>query len=189
MGKRFRFYDRALDLIRTGTGNSATSTPPAGSPLEQYQKYKRGDFKPSYPRAATSLPKSIKTAIILPFGEPTTGGVKVKVAFSERTKTGPLSSVIPACNHINPTPPDDGVDVDNFIPAKAIITIPGSGGTTNPQSKITGVPYKKIAKQSYTFPDGKSSTAEFEKGVRANILTAAVQANPDASVTFNSEEL
>ena len=187
MGKRFSRYDFALEVIRTNNDPDTATIAPANTPLEQYQKYAKGDFVPTYVRAEDSLPGKIEVARIIPFGVATTGSSNYIVPFSQRAKNGALEGVTTACNHAKDPAPTD-VEAENFIPAKAVISVPGTGEAKDAESQITGRTYKKKPKKTFTYPYGKSSANEFERNVRVAILAATKTANENARVTFSSEQ-
>lgn len=194
MGKRFSRYEFALDTLRTLTNGEDSNTQgvsglnvPENTALGNYQKYAKRDFRPSYNRDDNSLPEQILTARIIPFGIPTTNAPKYLVSFSKRAQDNAGNGVVAACNHNAVEANENIIEAQDFIPAKAIITLPGEGAETTPTSQITGRKYKKKPKRSYTYPYGKSATNEFERAVRTSITQTALAANNAAKITFNSE--
>lgn len=188
MGKRFSRYDFALEVIRTNNDLDTPTNAPSNTPLEQYQKYKKGDFVPTYERDENSLPEKILSVGILPFGVALEGSSEYLVPFSKRTKDFDLPAVLTACNHVDPDP-GSMVEAKGFIPAKAIITVPGTGAETEEESQITGRKYRKIPKRSFTYPYGKDTTNSYEAAVREDILSAATENSENNRVTFSSERL
>ena len=186
MGKRFSRYEFALEVIRTNNDPDTATIAPPNTPLEQYQKYTKGDFVPTYTRAEDSLPEKIETARIIPFGVTTTGASNYIVPFSKRAREEALNGIITACNHAD-APDVTDVEAQGFTPAKAVIVVPGTGTEQEAESQITGRKYKKKPKRTFTYPYGKSTSNEFERNVRTVILQAALAANNDAKVTFSSE--
>lgn len=192
MTKRFKVLDKALKYCRVGTGTSAVSTPPAGSPLEQFQKYKDGAIQPDYAqfRSDSSNPGEISRTTIAPFGYPPAQSTRFKVPFSNRTKTRQsVASLLTACNlDSTQTILDAAQEVTGFIPAKATIFIPTSSTTTR-TSELTGIQYERIGGESYTFPYGRSSSTEYESEVRAAVAIAAQAINDKYTVSYSPEKI
>lgn len=188
MAKRFSDLDKALRYIRVGEGQNARSVPPAGSPLETYQKYKKGDLIVEYPRTGTdSNPGNIITAVINPFAVPAGPDNLTIVAFSDRARREvPGSNLLTACKHTTPLPDPLPEARAGFIPAKVTIFVPEEG-TSPKTSKLTGIDYRKRNGASYTYPYGKSTGTPNESQVRSDILTALGGNAFEGTASFQSE--
>lgn len=186
MARRFKNLDYALKLLRTPTGTGTPPSAPAGSILKEYQDYASGAKAITYTRTEDSKPEAILKISVLPFFFGGVDGSEAIVSQSKRSDdNSALSGIQTACNQ-------KAVDLDThktlrgFIPAKATV-FDFTGGTTTPNSKITGVKYTKRTGKSYTFPYGASAAEKAEGNVRKDILTA-VTAVATASVSFTSEK-
>ena len=187
MGRRYSRLKYGLKLIRNLSDVDTPTDAPAGSALAEYQKFVKGDKTITIDRATDSLPGKILKVAINPFGVPLAPENQVTVSFSDRVNTdSPIAAVKAACNH-SEAGADDEV-VRNFVPAKAIVSIPATATTTE-TSGVTGLRYKTKKAKSYTYPYGQATGKLHESVVRADITAAITAGSDTATVTFNSEEL
>lgn len=184
MPKRFSRYQFALKANR---GDAQ-----AGSPLGRYKDYKSGANPVAYTRSASSLPGGFNPIYIIPFGEPE--DLYYLTQISERA-AGQLSLVggQTALNYIDigAIGAADKTESNKYTPAAVTVFDP-SGAGANQTSQITGVRYKKVPGQSYTFPFGKNAGATGAAATfknRANAIKLAAATNPANGVTFRPEIL
>lgn len=185
MAKRFARYKFALAV----TDGQA----PAGTPLEKFKKYKAGEIKPTYTRAGTSNPGSLKQVILVPFSVPPETKYSAQMSQRAFDKMGDLVSSAPATlfHHLTQGATSDVTVNPGYEPAKATINISGTG-STNEISKITGVTYKKeTGSASYTIAFGGQSSAgdnRYFVNVMNNIIGAVRAKNSEYTVSFTPEQ-
>ncbi len=187
MARRFSRLEYARKLLKTSS-TSPEGSAPAGSFLETYQRYARGDIQITINRDADSLPGKLNRVGISAFGSPYVADQFTEVTFSNRAaQEAIISTLITASNHEsvdNAIPPDKG-----FIPAKFTVFITSeTPSTTTETSTITGLSYQKRDGASFTVPYGQNNTNQFETQVRANIFSAFNNVSRATTITFNSEE-
>lgn len=189
MPRRFSRLRYAINSLKTATSTGVPSLP-AGSPLDNFQKYVAGDVEPTYVREPGSLPGAFLNVNIQPFGYLLDPNNFFIVPFSKRVNdASSMSTVIPVCNH-NDALTGTGILAEEFEPAKAIVT--QTTGTTQETetSQITGKEYRFKAKSSYTIPYGKKTGVLLEKEVRDAIVTAVNAISSGVfSVNFKSEKI
>lgn len=188
MTKRFSRYAFALKVIKAGTSDTP-ATADANSPLGKYQKWRKGDVKLEYPRAAESLQKAMLPVAIRPFGLPNAPANLFRVTISKRTQDNTTANSVEAkCNIIitaDDIPPNK---VIGFLPARVSLRKLSAGDGTDETSKITGVKYKKKTSASYTLPYGQKDAATTESVVRTEIFDV-VKGDATLKVSFISEKL
>ena len=176
MRRRFSVLRKALKY------NDGVAAP--GSALEQFKNVRTGATKVNYTRDPGSNPGTLETLILYPFA--TAAGEQYITSISQRSKAA-LSTIGGAAlyNHL-----DSGIGAEDnpgYVPAKAIVNKSGTG-TTEPISKITGLPYKKeTGSASYTVPFGSEATLTPLKTVTTAIRLAITNINEEYSVSFKPE--
>jgi hypothetical protein len=186
MAKRFSKLQRALETLRTPTGEGVVPDAPAGTILANYQDYRKGAVVIKYPRSASSLPEELIVSTVLPFfyGGVATSGAIVK--FSKRASEASAADGIQQSCNLLAVDPETHSYKRKFIPAKVTAFV-GTGSETEETSKITGAKYSKRGGQSYTFPYGASVAEATESQVRKDILTGVGSAE-NISLSFRSEK-
>lgn len=191
--KRFSRLDHALKLLRrpadVGDPTAIAPAAPAGSALQEYEKFVSRKKFINITRAADSLPKSLIEVTISPFGFVDGAGSQTQVSYSQRAAT--VIATFGGAAAFNHAATNDGIRRAGFVPAKAIVFDPATTAAGTRPSQITAIPYKKKNGKSYTFPCGRGGTAAEanEFSCRATITTAIQAARAAASVSFKSEEL
>lgn len=188
MTKRYKVLEGALDYLRT-TDEGANPDAPVGTPLRQYQDWRKGARNVTYDRAADSLPEELIDVAVNPFYFDVGAQTLTRVPISNRTLThAPINALREAANITNPVPPTAG-DLRGFFPAQCTVSIPDTTkNNPNAVSKITGVAYNKKGYRSFTFPYGAAAQANRESEVRGNILAAVAQGS-NFQVQFTSEKI
>lgn len=188
MTKRFKILDGALNYLRTNS-DEANPDAPAGTPLKQYQDWKKGARNIEYTRQADSLPEALNDVKIIPFYYETNVSNLTIVPLSKRVQDESLMNAFLTAANVDAGETNPGRRLNGFIPAKCTVSIPDSTrDNANATSKLTGVSYKKKGAKTYTFPYGASTTDQREQSVRNKIL-AAVPNGSNYTLTFNSEEI
>ena len=187
MAKRFKNLNYALKTLRPPNSTQPAPDAPQGSIAREYQDFKAGKRVIQYPRSADSKPGSLEIVSVLPFYYAGDDTKQTLVKQSQRSDTETtLDGVQTACNQLT-ADLDAHIRLENFIPAKAVVTV-FSGTETQETSRITGIRYNKKAAKSYTFPYGASAAEKAERNVRQDIV-AAVNLLTNASVSFSSEKI
>lgn len=187
MSKRFKRLEYALRTLQTPTGSS-DNDPPAGSVLEEYQRFKLGKKDITYTRAETSNPGAFDNVSIEPFGYPITTQHTIVPASNRALTNTTLNAVITACGIGNP-PNGNATALFDFTPARVTVFIPSGGAAPQPEpSQITGIRYRKRGGNSWTLPYGQRTGKTNESEVRADIRAAA-PGGSNWTISFNSEEL
>lgn len=188
MAKRFKNLKYALKTLRAPNSTQPVPDAPSGSIAREFQDYQAGKRVIEYTRAEDSKPEQILTVSILPFYYAGEAGKETLVPFSKRTSDrSDLNPIKTACNHVVASV-DTHLNLNNFIPAKAVVTV-YSGTETQAASQITGVRYQKKGAKSYTFPYGASTGSAAERDIRNDILLAVDALQSDTSVSFSSEKI
>lgn len=191
--KRFSRLEHALKLLRrpTDIGDPTATAPaaPAGSALEEYEKFTSRKKFINITRTADSLPKSLIEVALQPFGFPNTAANKTLISYSQRASTA-LATYGGAATFNHAASVDNSQKRYGFKPAQAVVFDPGGTVTTTPKtSKITGIPYKARGGKSYTFPfgvgTGDDEATEF--ACRNTIVTIIAGVKANASVSFKAE--
>jgi hypothetical protein len=181
MAKRFSRYKFAR---RISKGAAA-----AGSPLAQYMQYAKGEITPTYTRSESSKPGSAVLVYLAPFGD--SAAARYAVRMSERAQ-GKLDDLIDSTNKFYHLALGEDIAVVNeqFLPAKAIIHVSGSG-TNEEESKITGLRYtKETGAASYTVPFAGAGAGTDNRVFLqvANAINTGVKAkNSEYTVSFTPE--
>jgi hypothetical protein len=164
MAKRFNNLRAALKLLRPLSGTGDAPDLADTSALGFFQAVQAGKKNVEYgDRAADSKPKSLVTYSLIPFATPDKDAPRVLTTMSLRSEekftTTKASALLLGVDKT-----DAKVNVASrlyrFEPAKATIAVKkstnsdGSSGTTQPTSKLTGRKYKKVDRDSYTYPMG-----------------------------------
>jgi hypothetical protein len=184
MGKRFGRYKFALKAI-TAVGATTPPNVPAGTPLDEFQKWNNNVKLVTYgARAAASKPGTFNVIGINPFGFPAGATSIARAYVSNRGfAEASLAGIRAKCNISAATAII--LDVQSYVPAKVVAT--KITGTATPEtSKITGLKYVKREASSWTLPYGQKGSTSVESVIRAEILDAA---NGAFALNFNSEEL
>ena len=190
MPKRFNNLDAALKYLRkTGTGDTGEAPDaPAGSQLEQYQKFKGGKIAITYTRDNNSKPGSFDELIVKPFALGGGADDNALIGVSKRAKDAIANTGL-ALTDLNATEPSGTATAQRifgFQPAKAIVNI-SQTATGNATSQITGRPYKKRNASSYTLPFGKKAATTTYAEAKAAILSKVVAGDNNRGVSFDSE--
>ncbi|MBK1989050.1 hypothetical protein A0J48_016135 [Sphaerospermopsis aphanizomenoides BCCUSP55] len=190
MVKRFNNLKAALKSLRspTATPDSVAPSPPEGSILANFKDVYTKAKVVTYTRAADSKPGSLKVASLVPFGAESTSTDRYFVDISDRaldkyTITKMSDTVLGIDTTV--TSSDAGNLVTGFTPAKAVITVVGTGTTETP-SKITGLKYKNKGNKSYTYPMGQTTDEKVMSKRQAKVLAAAATAD-NLGVSFKPE--
>jgi hypothetical protein len=164
MAKRFNNLKAALKLLRPLTGTGDAPDLADTSALGFFQAVQAGKKTVEYgDRDANSRPKSLVTYSLIPFATPDTDAPRVLTTMSKRSEEKLVTvDVTVALLGVDKT--DEKVNIASrlfrFESAKAVITVKqstnsdGSSTASQPISKLTGRKYKKVNKDSYTFPMG-----------------------------------
>lgn len=190
MARRNKILRKSLRYLQNPSG-STQNEPPAGSILANYKNYVAGVSLPNYPRPEASKPGELLDVAINPFFSPlgTADENKIAVKLSKRSNdaTG-VDSVQVACN-IDASVPAGVLPNRDFDPAKVTVFVAGATPTTSLEtSQITGIQYRAVNGDSYTFPYGQATGELYEQDVRATILTA-IQGIAGARGSFTPERL
>ena len=186
--KRFKILEGALDYLRT-TDEGANPDAPAGTPLKEYQDWKKGARNVSYDRTADSLPEALVDVAINPFYFDVTAQSLTRVPISKRVLD--FTGINAARNAGNITTAVTPViqELAGFFPAQCTVSIPDTTkDNANATSKLTGVKYKKKGFRSYTFPYGAKADAARESIVRGEIR-AAIGNDNNYQLQFTSEKI
>jgi hypothetical protein len=183
MAKRFSRYRWA--------NKKMNGAPPAGTPFDEYQKYRAGTKKVNYPRNGTvSNPQEMVQAFLVPFG--VVDDKPYYVAYSKRAKDeGSELGVNASVLQIDEASvPLDYITNPGFTPARAVVTKRGAG--KDPEtSRITGEEYtKRTGTANYTFPFGRKGNSGANAVVQgvANQIRKAVEAKAARNgVSFKPE--
>ncbi len=189
MGKRFNNLDAALKYLRApgATTGTTTITAPAGSQLAEYQEYKSGKKIITYTRDATSKPGNLAEAFIKPFGLPTADTKVFIVDYSARAKTGISTSGVSDTVLGHEASSAEASRVYGFTPAKAVVTVTGTGEGTATPSKITGRSYKKKTNNSYTYPLGRTTANPSFSEQKGAVTAAVATGGTNRGVSFKPE--
>jgi hypothetical protein len=189
--KRFRNLTAALKYLRPASATEDTPLPdaPAGTPLRKFQDYKAGKVDLDYSRTSGSLPGDIKIVTLKPFALAAASTVLLKTTISNRSLTNLSTFGLTEAEIGFTSPPDDnGIDVEGFVPAKAICrNITGTTASTK-TSKITGVSYKSKANSSFTFPIGRTTANPVWGEQKGAILAQVGNSGGNKSVSFKPEK-
>lgn len=170
MGKRFNRIRYAQNVLKA-TGTAITA----------FQAFRNGTSNYS----TTSVDRgSDATTAIQAFGFGTSK--VIQVSYSGRSG-GNLTGAGVSAALLGHQAATDAEFVAGFQAAKATVFV-GTGTGAQATSKITGLPYKKRAGESYTFPFGKTTATDGEFERQSAIFTA-VEGNVNRSVTFRAEKL
>lgn len=182
MPKRFSRYRFAKKV----SGGEAK----ANSALEKFLKYEKGEVTPIYNRAETSKPGSLAIVYLAPFGAKETEKYQAQISKRALDKRNDLIGSVNLFNHLVKGASDIINVNDNYVPAKAIIAVSGSGETSE-ISQITGQRYtKETGAASYTVPFGGSAAAGDNRlfTVVAKAIDAGVRAkNSEYRANFTPE--
>ena len=188
MSKRFKILEGALDYLRTND-DGVNPDAPAGTPLRQYQDWKKGARNVTYDRTADSLPEALVEVGVNPFYFDVNAQTLTRVPISQRTLGFTGINALRTAGNITSPAPATATEFRGFKPAQCTVSIPDSTkDNPNAESKLTGVPYDKKGFRSYTFPYGASSEANREAEVRGNIR-AAVPGTSNFQLQFVSEKI
>ena len=188
MSKRFKILDGALDYLRTA-GDDANPDAPAGTPLKQYQDWKKGARNVTYTRDTQSLPEELVEVAINPFYYDVSAQSLTRVPISRRTLEYAPVNALRAAGNITSPAPNTATNLEKFFPAQCTVSIPDTTrNSPNATSQLTGVRYNKKGYRSYTFPYGASTDATRESEVRGNIK-AALPADNNYQLQFTSEKI
>ena len=187
MSKRFKILDGALNYLRT-TAEGDNPEAPQGTPLREYQEWKKGARNVEYERAPDSLPEALNDVKINPFYYDVGNTNLIIVPLSSRVQEQTSMNPFLGAANIDAGETNPGRRLAGFIPAKCTVAIPDSTkDNDNATSKLTGVKYKKKGFRTYTFPYGANTANPREREVRIRIL-AAVPENANYTVSFTSEK-
>lgn len=190
MSKRFKNLEAALKYLRTPGAGGQNGTPPnapVGTQLAEYQEYRAGKKVITYTRANDSKPGQLDEVKILPFAEPAASTALLFVPFSRRAQTNMTQSGVTAAA-LNHRTAGDANEAKGFTPARATVSIVGTGEGTPTPSKITGRSYKKKNVNTFTFPFGQGEGEKVAaKVVKADIITAVSTGGTNRSVSFKPE--
>lgn len=188
MSKRFKILEGALDYLRTND-EAANPEAPLGTPLRQYQEWRKGARNVTYTRREESLPEQLNDASLIPFFFGYDEANRLIVPISQRAQNASQMNAILTAANVEVAGESPARRFRNFIPAKVTVSIPNATlNKPEEESKLTGVPYRKIGKESYTIPYGAKNATDREADVRADIRAAA----PDAGnyqLQFSSEKI
>lgn len=186
MAKRFRTLRNALTYLQSTTAEGTPVAAPAGSQLKEFQDWYSKQRVITYTRDAASKPGQLDEVAIKPFGVLSTSTTMALVDYSKRAKDGvSTAGVTAALKHAANT--TGASKIIGFEPARAVITVVGTGNGTPTDSKITGRKYNKKSNNSYTYPFGQGTAAadaSYESR-RLDFLTAV--ANSTKTVSFRPE--
>lgn len=186
--KRFKILEGALDYLRTND-EAANPDAPAGTPLKEYQDWKKGARNVSYDRPADSLPEALVDVAINPFYFDVSAQSLTRVPISRRVLNFAGISTVRNAANITTSITPIVQELAGFFPAQCTVSIPDSTrDNDNAESKLTGVKYKKKGFRSYTFPYGAKADANRESAVRGEIRTA-VGNNNNFQLQFTSEKI
>lgn len=170
MGKRFARILYTQNVLKA-TGESITA----------FRAFRNGTS--NYTTTAVDRGSNVTTAIqAFGFGEAT----DVIASYSGRAG-GNLTGAGVSAAIMGHKALTDAVSMQGFTPANAVIFV-GTGTGTDVNSKITGLPYKKRAGESYTIPFGKVTTTDGEFDRQVAIATA-VEGQPNRAVSFKPERI
>lgn len=188
MSKRFKILNGALDYLRTND-EGANPDAPTGTPLKLYQDWKKGARNISYDTSNWKPSGGLAQGVINPFGLSFGVGNLVSVPVSEKSKSnGALSAAFNA-GGLAFNEEADPRKLAKFKPATCTVSAPdASKNDADAKSKLTGVEYNKIGRQSWTFPYGRPNDTAVESEIRAAIKTA-LSDNVNYTFQFTSEKL
>lgn len=188
--RRFSRLSYALKSLQSPLGGT-DNNPVTGSILANYKDFRDGKTVVNYTRAPESLPGNLVEIAVNPFFKVLDATTPARVKISKRVlDQAGLSSVRTAANILT-TVPEGAVELKNYVPAKAIVFIPGVQSNTKKPSQITGVTYNPKEGNSYTIPFGQATGEIYEGEVRGLILTAVagIGGAIKSTVTFTSEKV
>jgi hypothetical protein len=183
MASRFSRYKFAL---KANGGGAAT-----GTALEKYKKYATKETVPTYTRDGASNPGTFKVMYLCPFSAGV--GEIYSTVMSQRSfdALGTIAdNAATVFNHITPGA-DPVITAMNYVPAKAIANLSGTGTSKEP-SKITGVQYtKETGAKSHTVPFGCKKTRVIGDTVLDTLaaIRAAIKAKSVESVVSFKPEM
>lgn len=184
---RLRYALKSLQSPLGGTDNN----PAAGSILGNYKDFRDGKIVVDYTRDAASKPGSLVEVAVSPFYKILDATTPARVKMSKRVlDQGALAGTRTASNLIT-TVPAGAVEEQDYVPAKAIVFIPGVQAETLETSQITGVKYNPKEGASYTIPLGQATGEIYEGEVRGLVLVAvaAIAGTIKSTVSFTSEKV
>jgi hypothetical protein len=189
MGKRFKNLDAALKYLRPTGSNNSTTPPvaPAGSQLAEYQEFISRKKIITYTRESSSNPGGIDEAIIKPFSLPTTNTKEFIVDYSKRAKAKLTDAGLSVAVLNQATTSTTAERVYGFTPARAVVSIFGTGDGSPETSKITGAKYKKKKNNSYTFPFGRGGDDPSYSQAKGAIALAVSTGTASRGVSFKPE--
>ncbi|NEO88523.1 MAG: hypothetical protein F6J87_30480 [Spirulina sp. SIO3F2] len=188
--KRFNNLEAALKSLRNpGTGTFDPTTIPSGSVLDNYYKFKTGQTSYTVTRTPESLPGGYDIKEVLAFGDLNSAD-PIAVGVSSRAAAAIASLGVSALD-LNLDDLATGVNLRDFIPAKAVIFKPDAQVANQETSQITGLKYDPREGASYTLPFGQKSGGSGAgdltyRGVAAGIAAASEAAGE--SVSFQEED-
>jgi|688.fasta_scaffold53938_5 hypothetical protein len=191
MGKRFGNLNAALKFLRPTSAAEGTPIPnaPSGTPLAKFQDYKAGKVDLDYPRGTSSLPGDTKVITLKPFALAADSTVLLKTTISNRSLTNLSTFGLTEEEAGFTSPPDDnGVEVEGFVPAKAVCRNTTGTTASTKNSKVTGLPYKSKANSSFTFPIGRTTANAVWGEQKAAILAQVIASGGNKSVSFKPEK-
>ncbi|NET72923.1 MAG: hypothetical protein F6K62_18920 [Sphaerospermopsis sp. SIO1G2] len=187
MPKRFNNLRAALTFLRTPGADPNAPIPdaPAGTVLAKFQNYEKGGSV-EYTRDPSSLPGSLLTVSVKPFGDLEADAPTAKVFLSTRSNGAFQASGLSKTVLGIPEQVGDAIDITGFVPAKAIVRVTTGTTATPKTSQITGLRYNSKDSDSYTFPFGQTSANNSSKKQKSAI-TQAVEAQATRGVSFKPE--
>ena len=188
MTKRFKILNGALDYLRTND-DAPNPDAPSGTPLREFQDWKKGARNVSYDRDNNSLPEQLIDVAIHPFYFDFNAQSLTRTVISKRTLDNSAINALRTAGNITNPVPITVTELSGFFPAQCTVSIPDSTkDNPNATSQLTGVKYNKKGYRSYTFPYGAGADAARESEVRGNIRAAVGNEN-NYQLQFTSEKI
>lgn len=188
MGKRFKNLEAALRYVKNAAGTGEPNVP-ANTPLDEYYKYKKEEKVLQYTRRDESKPGELLNVAVRPFAfDPDDEEIYI-VDFSKRVSDETRVSALVTASNLTTTIPDEATIVRGFVPAKCTVSFPNDTlDRDDVPSQITGIPYNKVGKESYTFPYGSNAGGAREQLIRSDIRRA-LPATANGILQFKSEKV
>lgn len=185
VGKRYSRYQLA---------NTLSGTPEAGSALDRYLKWRKGETEVTYTRESTSNPNGVVTKAVRSFLNPDDIFI---VTFSKRSddkRATILGSTANTALQLLESNTAGAITNAFYRPAKASVTKSSkTTSATKPRSQITNKTYTKYNNsESITVPFGKTATAGDKYSDRISAIKTAAKASDETAriiLSFKPESI
>lgn len=185
MTKRYKILEGALDYL--GQGTTAVNLPD-DNPLKKFKEIRSKERRATYTRREESKPGELNEVIVHPFSKAFNTNTGLIVPISARVQNETTMNPFLTAANVDAGDTTPAIRAESYLPAKCTVSVRNTQLDEETEtSQITGIEYKKIGFESYTFPYGKSATEDYEETVRAGIREA-IPSTGNYNLQFSSEK-